>query len=146
MRRAKIYHDRGQYDLARPDLEAVGALGGTRGAECQFLLCKMEFKAGNFTETESAIFAFISAFANYDSWKHRAFLLLVDTYIAQKDWFQARATAESILEFVENESIREQAKSKLIEVDRLELEELNPAGTEASAAQDTVSSTLEITE
>jgi len=144
--RAKIYHDRGQYDLARPDLEAVGTLGGTRGAECQFLLCKMEFKAGNFTETESAIFAFISAFANYDSWKHRAFLLLVDTYIAQKDWFQARATAESILEFVENESIREQAKSKLIEVDRLELEELNPAGTEASAAQDTVSSTLEITE
>jgi len=142
--RAKINYDAELYDTARPDLQAVSALGGTRGAECQFLLCEMEFIAGNYAETESALFAFISAFANYSNWKHRAFLLLIDTYIALEDWFQARATAESILEFVENEDIRKEAKRKLLEIDRLELAELNPSAS--TSAQDSLSSTPEITE
>ena len=52
--------------------------------------------------------------------------MLVDTYTAMGDWFQARATAESILEFVQIEEIRFAARQKLTRIDELELAELNP--------------------
>jgi len=113
-------------------LQSVANHGGTRGAECQFLLCQMEFNNGAFEQTEQAIFEFIEAYANYDRWKHEAFLLLVDTYIAMEDWFQARATAESILEFVQVEEIRSKATAKLTTIDRLELEALNPAPSDST--------------
>ena len=124
--RGKIRFEAGAYAEASPDLIAVAALGGTRGAESQFMLCQIAFVGGDYTATEQALFEFIQAYANYDSWKHQAFLLLVDTYIALADWFQARATAESILEYVQVESIRSAATAKLATIDELELAELNP--------------------
>lgn len=130
--RGKIHFEANAFEAARPDLQSVANHGGTRGAECQFLLCKMEFNNGAFEQTEQAIFEFIEAYANYDRWKHEAFLLLADTYIAMEDWFQARATAESILEFVQVEEIRSKATAKLTTIDRLELEALNPAPSDST--------------
>lgn len=124
--RGKIRFEAGAYAEASPDLTAVAALSGTRGAESQFMLCQIAYASGDYTATEQALFEFIQAYANYDAWKHQAFLLLVDTYIGLADWFQARATAESILEYVQVESIRSAATAKLSTIDELELAELNP--------------------
>ena len=139
--RGKIKFEAKDYAAAAPDLEKVAALGGTRGAESQFMLCQIAFASGDYAATEQALFEFIQAYANYDAWKHQAFLLLVDTYIALEDWFQARATAESILEYVQVESIRLAATQKLATIDERELAELNPpvsadsTGTEPSTPQ-----------
>lgn len=124
--RGKINFEAEAFDRATPDLKHVAAFGGTRGAECQFMLCLIEFNAKRYAQAEQALFEFIESYAHYESWKHQAFLLLVDTYIAVEDWFQARATAESILEFVQVESIRKEATTKLDLINRLELESLNP--------------------
>ena len=124
--RGKINFDAGAFEEAESDLLAVAALGGTRGAESQFMICSMLFNRGEYEATEQALFKFIEAYAHFDQWKHQAFLLLVDTYMGMKDWFQARATAESILEYVETEDIRTAATAKLSEINRLEMEELNP--------------------
>ena len=105
------------------------------------MLCQIVYESGNYTATEQALFEFIQAYANYDAWKHRAFLLLVDTYIELADWFQARATAESILEYVQVESIRSAAISKLTTIDELEWAELNPPA--APDSTDTEPSTPE---
>ena len=105
------------------------------------MLCQIAFASGDYGATEQALFEFIQTYANYDAWKHQAFLLLVDTYIALEDWFQARATAESILEYVQVESIRLAATQKLATIDERELAELNPpisadsTGTEPSTPQ-----------
>ena len=139
--RGKIRFEADAYAEASPDLTAVAALGGTRGAESQFMLCQIAYASGDYTATEQALFEFIQAYANYDNWKHQAFLLLVDTYIALADWFQARATAESILEYVQVESIRSAATAKLATIDELELAELNPPA--ASDSTDTEPSTPE---
>jgi hypothetical protein len=90
------------------------------------MLCTMKFESGDFEATEQALFEFIEDYAHYDQWKHQAFLLLVDTYMGLGDWFQARATAESILEYVAIEEIRAKATEKRAEIDRLEWAELNP--------------------
>lgn len=124
--RGKIHFESGAFTAAIEDLKAVAALGGTRGAESQFMLCTMKFESGDFEATEQALFEFIEDYAHYDQWKHQAFLLLVDTYMGLGDWFQARATAESILEYVAIEEIRAKATEKRAEIDRLEWAELNP--------------------
>ncbi len=124
--RGRIKFEAGAYTEASSDLKTVAALGGTRGAESQFMLCQIAFASKDYTATEQALFEFIQAYANYDTWKHAAFLMLVDTYIATGDWFQARATAESILEYVEAEEIRFAATQKLTTINELELAELNP--------------------
>ena len=124
--RGKINFVAKAYEQASLDLEKVAALGGERGAESQFLLCRMSYESGDYPATEQALFEFIEAYANYDAWKHKAFLLLVDTYVGRSDWFQARATVESILEYVKIEEIRSKASQKLAIIDELELAELNP--------------------
>ena len=76
------------------------------------MLCQIAFASGDYAATEQALFEFIQPMPTTTAWKHQAFLLLVDTYIALEDWFQARATAESIFEYVQVESIRLAATAK----------------------------------
>jgi hypothetical protein len=98
----------------------IASFGGERGAECEYLLCTYSFRARDFQQTEAAIFQLIDKFAAFDTWKHKAFLLLIDAYIGMEDWFQAKTTAESILEFVEDPSIRDEANTRLVDIERLE--------------------------
>ena len=49
-----------------------------------------------------------------------------------EDWFQAKTTAESILEFVEDSAIRDEAKKRLVVIERMENDALQlnaPADT-----------------
>ena len=116
----KINYSNAAYDAARPDLMHIASFGGERGAECEYLLCTYSFRARDFQQTEAAIFQLIDKFAAFDTWKHKAFLLLIDAYIGMEDWFQAKTTAESILEFVEDPSIRDEANTRLVDIERLE--------------------------
>ena len=102
------------------DLTAVASFGGARGAEAQYLLARMAFDRAAYTETEDLVFALIDGFSSYDAWKNKGFLLLVRTYIAQQDYFQARATAESILKYVTDEAVREEARGLLAEIESAE--------------------------
>ncbi len=47
-------------------------------------------------------------------------MLLIDAYIGMEDWFQAKTTGESILEFVQDPATRAEAEKRLIEIKRLE--------------------------
>ncbi len=118
--RGKLRFDAGERDGAVADLTAVASFGGARGAEAQYLLARMAFDRAAYTETEDLVFALIDGFSSYDAWKNKGFLLLVRTYIAQQDYFQARATAESILKYVTDEAVREEARGLLAEIESAE--------------------------
>jgi len=98
----------------------IASFGGERGAECEYLLCTYPFRSQNFQETEASVFQLIDKFAAFDTWKHKSFLLLIDAYIGMEDWFQAKTTAQSILEFVEDPETRAEAELRLINIERLE--------------------------
>jgi hypothetical protein len=55
-------------------------------------------------------------------------LLLIDVYISLKDYFQARATINAILENVTEQSVIDAANTKKATLDQLE----NPTPTEPS--------------
>lgn len=124
--RGKTLYDRKDWTAARSDLEAVGSFGGARGAECEYLLCEMSYLMDQFEQTEKELFVFIDAFAAYDNWKYKAFLLLVDTYIALADWFQARATAQSIYDNVSIDWVQAAAQDALNRIELLEAQVLLP--------------------
>ena len=118
--RGKITLERNEVAAASEDLKAVASFGGERGAECQYLRCQILFNRQDFPATESLIFELIDQFAAYDEWKFKAFLLLVDTYTAMEDWFQARTTAESIVDNVAIDWVQKQALAQLANMDRFE--------------------------
>ncbi|MFZ8836260.1 MAG: tetratricopeptide repeat protein [Flavobacteriales bacterium] len=139
--RGKILFDQREFEQALPDLEQTASMGGQNSAESQFLICQILFQQGDYSSTEQAIFKLINDHGNQQKWQHQGFLLLIDTYISLKDWFQARATAESILEFVQKEEILEQARIKLETINRLEMAELAPIN-----ASDSIPNNLDINE
>jgi hypothetical protein len=118
--RAKINFTNSAYSEAQSDLASIANFGGERGAECQYMLCTYPYRAGDFKQTETAIFQLIDEFAAFDTWKHKSFLLLIDAYIGMEDWFQAKTTAESILEFVEDAETRTGAENRLLQITTLE--------------------------
>ena len=120
--RGKIFLERGDELRASVDLKTIASYGGERGAECQYLLCKIDFDNKDYQATESSIFQLIDQFAAYDEWKFQGFLLLVDAYIEMEDWFQARTTAQSILENVALDWVQNRALYQVERIDRLEQE------------------------
>ena len=118
--RGKLRFDAGERDGAAEDLKAVAQFGGARGAEAQFLLARMAFERKAYAETEDLVFALIDGFSSYEAWKNKGFLLLVRTYLAQEDYFQARATAESVLKYVTDAAVLEEARALLVEIETAE--------------------------
>jgi hypothetical protein len=53
---------------------------------------------------------------SYEEWVTKAYLLLGDIYFAEKDYFNAKATFQSIVENAKIEDLRLQAQQKLAQV------------------------------
>jgi TolA-binding protein len=64
-------------------------------------------------DAEKAAFEVINKSGSYEEWVTKAYLLLGDVYYAQKDYFNAKATYQSVVDNARIESLRVEAKSKL---------------------------------
>ena len=126
--RGRILHVNGSYKEAINDLKEVVKRGGTAGAESKFLIANSYYSQEDFKSAETEIFQLIEKFSAFDEWKYKGFLLLVDVYISLKDYFQARATINAILENVTEPWVIDAANAKKATLDQLE----NPAPSEPS--------------
>ncbi|MEY4702394.1 MAG: hypothetical protein RIR96_291 [Bacteroidota bacterium] len=86
------------------------------GAEARYELALAQFKSGDLKQTEKWAMAVIQETGSYDEWVTRAYLLLGDIFFAQKDYFNAKATFESISQNASIESLRAEATEKLEKV------------------------------
>jgi len=87
-------------------------------AESKYYLAEIEFRSGNYKESQKLIFEIQKQVPSYDFWIAKGFILLGDNYLAQKDSFQARETYKSIVENYEKgaadpEDITDIARQKL---------------------------------
>jgi len=89
-------------------------------AEAKYHLALIEFRKGNYTQTEKLIFDYLNHLAAYDYWLARIFILLADNYLVQDNIFQARHTLQSIIENYQGEDLRNIAIEKLAAIDRQE--------------------------
>lgn len=67
-------------------------------ADAKYHLALIEYKQGNFKESQKIIFEIAKQEPGYDFWIAKGFILLGDNYFALKDTFQAKETYKSIVD------------------------------------------------
>lgn len=126
---ARIACNQGQHVTVKEDLQTLVSFGGSAGAEAQYLLSESAFNAEQYDVCEKALFVLIEQFYPQELWKNKGFLLLVQTYIGMEDLFQARATAQSIMENVQVPEVQEAVSDLMFDIDALEAQQATAAPT-----------------
>lgn len=68
------------------------------GSEAQYLKAEVFYRKAAYDSSINAVFDLNDRFSPYEYWVVKGFILLSDNYFAQQDYFQARATLQSILD------------------------------------------------
>lgn len=82
------------------------------GAEARYEMASCYLKQKNYTAAEKAGMAVIKETGGYDLWVTKAYVLLGDLFLEQKDYFNAKATYESVARNAAIPEIRAEAQSK----------------------------------
>lgn len=111
---AKSYQVNNQRELAISTYKTVAALNkAAYGAEARYEIAKMQFELKEYKTAEKSAFEVINKSGSYDLWLTRAYILLGDIYFAQKDYFNAKATYQSIVDNSNFPDLKEEAQQKL---------------------------------
>ena len=95
---------------------AAGLTKSAYGAEARYEIANCLFHGNQLKDAEKAAFEVINKSGSYEDWVTRSYLLLGDIYFAEKDYFNAKATYQSIIENAKIEDLRLQAQQKLAQV------------------------------
>ncbi len=114
---ARSYSAGGQCETALTYYRTVaGQNKGAYGAEARYEIASCLYSQNQLKDAEKASFEVINKSGSYEEWVTKAYLLLGDIYFKEKDYFNARATFQSIKDNAKIESLRQQAQQKLDEV------------------------------
>ena len=95
---------------------AAGLTKSAYGAEARYQIANCLFEENQLKDAEKAAFEVINKSGSYEEWVTKSYLLLGDIYFAEKDYFNAKATYQSIVENAKMEDLRLQAQQKLAQV------------------------------
>ena len=93
------------------------------GAEARYEIANCFFSQNRFSDAEKAAFEVINKSGSYEKWVTRAYILLGDVYFKQKDYFNAKATFQSVIDNAKLEDLRQEADRKLKVVEEEERKE-----------------------
>jgi tetratricopeptide (TPR) repeat protein len=83
------------------------------GAEARYELASCQFTQNNLTAAEKAALATIKETGSYDEWVTKSYILLGDIFMQQKDYFNAKATYESVAKNTTIPELKTIAQQKL---------------------------------
>lgn len=114
---AKSYQVSGQYDQAISSYRSVVQLNkAALAAEARYEIASCWFQLNKLTESEKAAFETINKSGSYDFWITKAYILLGDIYFRQKDYFNAKATFQSVVDNTVDAELKQEAQAKLNQV------------------------------
>jgi len=114
---AKSAQINGQYDLAISSFKQVVAVNkGAFAAEARYEIANSWFLTNHLSDAEKGAFEVINKSGSYDWWVTKAYILLGDIYFKQKDYFNAKATFQSVVDNTLNAELKSEAQSKLNKV------------------------------
>lgn len=128
---AKAYYNLGKKAEALPLLTTLATdIKSVEGAEAKYLLTQMLFADKKYDQCEKEIMDFIQQSTPHQYWLAKSFILLSDVYQAKGDLFQCKHTLKSVVEnyAVKDDGIIEAASAKLVEIERLEQEQILKSG------------------
>jgi tetratricopeptide (TPR) repeat protein len=83
------------------------------GAEARYENAACQLSLNNLTAAEKAALQTIKETGSYDEWVTKSYILLGDVFMQQKDYFNAKATYESVAKNASIEAIKQEAETKL---------------------------------
>ena len=83
------------------------------GAEARYEIAACQFSLGNYTAAEKAAQVVIKETSSYDFWLTRSYILLGDIFMQQKDYFNAKATYQSVAQNSTIAELKAEAQQKL---------------------------------
>ncbi|HEV7332943.1 MAG TPA: tetratricopeptide repeat protein [Flavisolibacter sp.] len=114
----------GRYDEALTAFKAVVAVNKAAvGAEARYEIANTWFMTDRLGDAEKAAFDVVNKSGSYDYWVTKAYILLGDIYFKQKDYFNAKATFQSIVQNSLNAELKAEAQEKLNRVTEEEAKE-----------------------
>jgi len=114
---AKSAQMNGQYDVAISSFKQVVAVNkGAFAAEARYEIANSWFLTNHLSDAEKGAFEVINKSGSYDWWVTKAYILLGDIYFKQKDYFNAKATFQSVVDNTLNAELKSEAQSKLNKV------------------------------
>ncbi len=103
-----------QCEQAIAAFKAVAAINKSAwGAEARYEIANCYYTSNNLAAAEKAAMEVIKVTGSYDYWVARAYILLGDVYMQQKDYFNAKATYQSVANNVTIPEIKNEAQQKL---------------------------------
>jgi TolA-binding protein len=111
---AKSHQNAKEYDLAITAYRSVASLSKSAyGAEARYEIAASFLAQNRLPDAEKAAFEVINKAGSYEVWVTKAYILLGDVYFAEKDYFNAKATFQSIVDNAKQEDLRQEADRKL---------------------------------
>jgi tetratricopeptide (TPR) repeat protein len=111
---AKSFQTSNQCDQAISYYRQVVSLNKSAyGAEARYEIAHCLFIQDRLPDAEKAAFEVVNKSGSYETWVTKAYLLLGDVYLKQKDYFNAKATFQSIVDNAKLEDLRQEADRKL---------------------------------
>jgi lipopolysaccharide biosynthesis regulator YciM len=83
------------------------------GAEARYEIANCQFTSGNLSAAEKAAMIVIKETGSYDNWVTKSYILLGDIFMQQKDYFNAKATYESVAKNSVIPELKNEAQQKL---------------------------------
>lgn len=86
------------------------------GAESRYEIAACLLAQDKLKDAEKAAFEVINKAGSYANWVTKAYLLLGDIYFREKDYFNAKATYQSVMQNTNIEELKSEAQDKLAQV------------------------------
>jgi TolA-binding protein len=104
------------------------------GAEAKYRMAEIKFLQGALDKAESEIFSFAEKNTPHNYWLAKSFILLSDIYSKKDDFFQAKATLQSVIDgyAIPDDGIIDESTSKLNTLVKIE------KGKQSNETQDTL--------
>jgi tetratricopeptide (TPR) repeat protein len=118
--RGKTLKQQGDLDNAYKDFAELAKGTGARAAEAKYLMAEIAYEKKAYKPAEKELFELIQNFSSYSEFKYKGFLLLSDVYVGLDDYFQARATLNTILDNVSEPWVIDAARERIQKLDALE--------------------------
>ena len=83
------------------------------GAEARYEMANCQFGMGSLALAEKSALAVIKETGSYDNWVTKSYILLGDIFMQQKDYFNAKATYESVAKNATITELKNEAQQKL---------------------------------
>lgn len=99
LKKGLTYLNLGQFDNAFLSLEQTTELSKDKnGAEAQYYIGLILHQQKDYANSNEALYAIPEQYGMYTEWLDKGFLLVAENFIAYKEYFQAKATLESIID------------------------------------------------